>query len=62
MKRPKDQLLLLLIAVISLSSCATMRELIYGRPNQLAPLTGSTLGSTQRDEIVQRFGAPDEID
>jgi hypothetical protein len=45
-----------------LSGCASMRELVYGRPNALTPLTSATLGATPRDGIIRQFGAPDEID
>jgi hypothetical protein len=48
--------------VAYLSGCASLRELVYGRPNALAPLTSATLGVTPRDDIIRQFGAPDEID
>lgn len=52
------------VAVVgmSLSGCATVRELVYGRPNKLSPPPNASLGSTPRDEIIREFGAPDEID
>jgi len=45
-----------------LGACDTLREAVYGRENKLEPLSGAALGATSRDEVVARYGAPDEID
>jgi hypothetical protein len=62
MKKLLAWIMILGVVGAYLSGCATMRELIYGRPNKLAPLTSAILGSTPRDDIIREFGAPDEID
>ena len=62
MKRLFATILIVVVFGGMLSGCTTLREMIYGRPNQLAPLSSATLGSTPRDDILRQFGAPDEID
>lgn len=42
--------------------CAEFKEAIFGRENKLAPLSTATLGSTSRDEIIQKYGSPEETD
>ncbi len=53
--------LLFSIIGLSLSSCTALKEIFYDRPNPLAPLSSERLGFTPRDEIIKRFGNPDEI-
>jgi hypothetical protein len=43
-------------------SAGALKEAFLGRKNELVSLDTATLGRTSRDEILQRFGAPDEID
>jgi outer membrane protein assembly factor BamE (lipoprotein component of BamABCDE complex) len=54
----------LALAAQLLAGCGTgsLRETFLGRGNELVSLDEATLGRTSRDEILQRFGAPDEID
>jgi hypothetical protein len=54
--------IVLLLALLSLSGCETLREALYGRENKLAPLGWATLGTTTQDEVTRLYGAPDEID
>ncbi len=61
MQKLSASLLCLLIIGLSLSACTTLKEFIYDRPNKLAPLSTEQLGSTPRDDIIKRFGEPDEI-
>jgi hypothetical protein len=58
----KNKWVVLLLALLSLIGCETLREAIYGRENKLAPLAWATLGTTTRDEVTRLYGAPDEID
>ncbi len=62
MKTVSVLLIFLGILGFSVSGCTTLRDAFMDRPNKLAPLSNDILGSTPRDEIVQRFGMPDEID
>lgn len=63
MKQSITKFSALLLAVYSLAGCSTgsLREAFLGRKNDLAALDDATLGRTSRDEILQRFGAPDEM-
>ena len=47
-----------------LTGCSnqSLREVFLVRQNELAALNTATLGRTPRDEILGRFGAPQEID
>lgn len=61
----KKQLAILLMAALpglSLTGCAALKEAVFGRDPPLAPLAWATLGATTRDEVMRKFGAPDEID
>jgi outer membrane protein assembly factor BamE (lipoprotein component of BamABCDE complex) len=63
--RMKKRLALLLAAALSgfsLAGCGVLKEAVFGRENPLAPLAWATLGATPRDEIMRKFGAPEEID
>ena len=44
-----------------LPGCSTMQEAFLGRKNALARLQNVRLGHATRSEIIERFGAPDEI-
>ncbi len=50
------------ILCLSLAGCAKLHEAVFGRENKLEPLAGAKLGYASRDEIMKRFGAPEEID
>ena len=62
MKKPLAILLMTILPSMSLSGCATLKEAVFGREYPLAPLAWATLGATTREEVMRRFGAPDEID
>jgi hypothetical protein len=64
MQQAITRLAVLALAGYFLAGCSTgaLREAFLGRKNELGSLDNATLGRTPRDEILQRYGAPDEID
>lgn len=58
----KSALPVFIVAAMHLSGCGGLKEAFMGRENELAPLADARLGLTHRGEILQKFGAPDEID
>lgn len=62
MMKPAPTILYVIFLVgFLLSGCSTLREALLGRTPPLAPLDNARLGRTSREEVVSRFGAPDEI-
>ncbi|WP_348758784.1 hypothetical protein [Candidatus Methylocalor cossyra] len=51
----------LLLASLALSGCGSWRDAFLGRATPLAPLEEARLGQTAREEIVHRYGPPDEV-
>lgn len=61
MTKTLPRLALLAWAVIAMTGCASIHDAFFDREYKLENLAKANLGITKRDEIIQGFGNPSEI-